>query len=156
MESDSMEHQYTEVTLSGIAEADDRERDVNQWETDFSDILTKEPGLMNLAEFKIDTGDHPPICQGPYNTPPGLIASVNKELQWLLDKGYIRESTSSWASPMVTVKTPDGSAHICIDFNALNAVMTPLPFYMHRVEVLEQVGISKLDLTNRCPCLLVT
>ena len=55
-ESDSMEHQCTEVTLSGIAEADDRERDVNQWETDFSDILTKEPGLTNLAEFKIDTG----------------------------------------------------------------------------------------------------
>ena len=29
-ESDSMEHQYTEVTLSGITEADDWDRDVNQ------------------------------------------------------------------------------------------------------------------------------
>ena len=82
-----------------------------------------------------------------------MIASVNKELQWLLDKGYIRETTSSWASPMVTVKKPDGSARICIDFKAIDAVTTPLPFYMPRVEeVLQQVGkstvISKLDLTK--------
>ena len=79
--------------------------------------------------------------------------SVNKELKWLLDKGYIKESTSSWASPMVTVRKPDGSARICIDFKAINAVTTPLPFYMPRVEeVLKQVGkskvILKLDLTN--------
>ena len=137
------------MTLSGVAVA---EEDIKQWESDFGDILTKEPGLTTLAEFKMDTGSHPPICQGPYNTPQGLIASV-KELKWLLDKGYIRESTSSWASPMVTVKKPDGSARICIDFKVINAITTPLPFYMPRVEeVLEQLEkskvISKLDLTK--------
>ena len=73
------------------------------------------------------------------------MGSVKKELKWLLDKGYIRESTSSWASPMVMVRKPDGSARICIDFKAINAVTTPLPFYMPRVEeVLEQVGKSKV------------
>ena len=152
-ESDSMDQQYSEVKISGVAEGEDRERDVREWEKEYSDILTKEPGLTNLTEFKMDTGNHPPICQRPYNTPQTLITSVNKELDWLLEKGYIRESTSSWASPMVTVRKPDGTARICIDFNAINAVTTPLPFYMPRVEeVLEQVGrskvLSKLDLTK--------
>ena len=52
---------------------------------------------------------------------------------------------------MVTVKKPDSSARICIEFNAINAVTTHLPFYIPRVEeVLEQVDISKLDLTKGC------
>ena len=54
---------------------------------------------------------------------------------------------------MVTVRKPDGSARLCIDFKAINAITTPLPFYMPRVEVvLEHVGkssvISKIDLTK--------
>ena len=65
-----------------------------------------------------------------------------------------QESTSSCVSPMVTVRKPDGSARLCIDFNAINAVTAPLPFYMPRVEeVLEGVGkscvISKINLTKR-------
>ena len=61
-ESDSMNNQYTQVSLSGVAQAESRDKDVKEWEDEFSDILTKEPGLTNLIEFKIDTGDHPPIC----------------------------------------------------------------------------------------------
>ena len=54
---------------------------------------------------------------------------------------------------MVTVRKPDGSARICVGFKQINAVTTPLPFYMPRVEeVLEAVGrsnmISKLDLSK--------
>ena len=50
----------------------------------------------------------------------------------------------------MTVRKPDGSARICVDFKRINAITTPLPFYMPWVEeVLEQVGrsrvISKLD-----------
>ena len=107
----------------------------------FADILTKEPGLTSLVQFKIETGLHPPICQGPYNTPQALVKSVDKELEWLKEQGYIRESSSSWASPMVTVRKPDGTARLCIDFKAINAVIIPLPFHMPQVEkVLERMG----------------
>ena len=45
---------------------------------------------------------------------------------------------------MVTVRKPDGSARLCVDFKKINEVTTPLPFYMPRVEeVLEAVGRSK-------------
>ena len=54
---------------------------------------------------------------------------------------------------MVTIRKPDGTARLCIDFKAINAITEPIPFYMPRVEeVLESVGkscvICKLDLTK--------
>ena len=58
-ESDSMDQQYSELVISGVAEAENRDKDVREWEKDYSDTLTKDPGLTNLTEFKIDTGDHP-------------------------------------------------------------------------------------------------
>ena len=115
--------------------------------------MTREPGLTKSVEFGIDTGDHALIARRPYNTLLSLRESVDKEIDWLLSKGYIHESERHWASPMVMVRKPDGSAHICVDFKRINAITTPLPFYMPQVEeVLEQVGrsrvISKLDLSK--------
>ena len=54
---------------------------------------------------------------------------------------------------MMTVRKPDGSARLCVDFKLINKVTTPLPFYMPRLEkVLEAVGrsrgISKMDLSK--------
>ena len=150
---DMMDSQYTEVTVTGRVDTDTRETDVTSWEKDFSDILAKEPGPTKLVQFRIETSFHPPICQGPYNMPQALIKSVDKELEWLKTKGYIKELSNNWASLMVTVRKPDGTARLCIDFKAINAITTPLPFYMPRVEeVLERVGkckvISKIDLTK--------
>ena len=45
-ESDSMEHQYTEMKLSRIAVAKDRDKDVREWKRA---ILTKEQYLQNLT-----------------------------------------------------------------------------------------------------------
>ena len=115
--------------------------------------MTKEPDLTPLIEFGMDTGLKDPIAQRPYRTHISLRESVDKEIDWLLSKQFIRESESPWASPMVTVKKPNGTARICIYFKRINAIMTPLPLYMPRVEeVLEQIRnstvISKLDLAK--------
>jgi len=120
---------------------------------EFGDILTKEPGLTDLAEFSIDTGEHKPIHQHPYNTPAHFRTSIDQEIDWLLQKGFIQPSTSPWASPIVAVRKPDGSARLCVDFKKVNAITQDQPFYMPRVEeVLEGVGrstyISKLDLSK--------
>ena len=150
---DKMEDQYAEAKVTGCASHRDKDRDISSWTEEFADTLRKDPGMTKEVEFKIDTGNHAPIHQRPYNTPQSLIESVNQELKWLLNKGYIRPSSSPWALPMVTVKKSDGTARICVDFKAINAITEDIPFYMPRVEeVLESVGragvISKLDLSK--------
>ena len=119
----------------------------------YEDVLTKEPGLTNLTTFDIDTREAEPIQQRPYSTPVTLKESVNKELEWLLQKEYIVPSSSPWSSPMVTVRKPDGSARICVDFHRVNSLTRQQPFFMPRMEeVIEGIGkarfISKLDLSK--------
>ena len=75
---DTMETQYAEATVWGKVEITTRETDIQGWETEFAGILTKEPGLTSLVQFRIETGLHPLICQGPYNTLQALAKSVDK------------------------------------------------------------------------------
>ena len=113
--TDHMEEQYSEVVVTGSVITEDRQRDIQGWVKDFSDILTKEPGLTELKQFRIDTGDHAPIQQRPYHIPQALKESVDVELAWLKQKGYIRPSQSPWTSSMVTVHKSDGTASLCVD-----------------------------------------
>ena len=117
------------------------------------DVLTAEPGLTSIKEFAIERGETEPLFQRTYNTPASLKESIDKEIQWLLSKQYIRLSTSPWSLPMVTVHKLDGTALLCVDFKKINEVTRQQTFYMPRVEeVLVGVGkaryISKLDLSK--------
>ena len=89
--------------------------------------MTKEPGLTHLTKFAIDTGTNEPIFQRLYNTPAALKSSMDMEIGWLMKKEYIRPCTSPWASPMVSVKKPDGTARLCVDFKNINAVTRQQP-----------------------------
>jgi hypothetical protein len=40
----------------------------------------------------------------------------------LLDKGFIRPSTSPWGCPALFVKKKDESLRLCVDYRPLNAV----------------------------------
>ena len=135
-QSDTMEEQYAKAVITGKAEAPEKDADITAWLPEFKGTMTKEPGLTKLTEFGIDTGENKPIAQRPYNMPLSLRDSVNRELELLLERGYIRESESQWVSPMVTVKKPNGSARICVHFKRINSTTIPLPFYTPRVKSL--------------------
>ena len=45
-----------------------------------------------------------PISRRPYRMPPNELVELKKQLQELLDKGYIRPSTSPWGCPALFVK----------------------------------------------------
>jgi hypothetical protein len=63
-----------------------------------------------------------PISKRPYRMPPKELAELKNQLQELLDKGYIRPSSSPWGSPALFVKKKDGSLRMCVDYRPLNAV----------------------------------
>jgi len=62
------------------------------------------------------------ISRRPYRMPPNELAELKKQLQELLDKGYIRPSTSPWGCPALFVKKKDQSLRMCMDYWPLNAV----------------------------------
>ena len=64
-ESDCMDQQYTEVVVLGTLDCPNREAGISEWVTEYSDTLTKEPGMTDLTDFFIDTGDSMPIAQTP-------------------------------------------------------------------------------------------
>ena len=149
-EKDEITNRYAEAKVEPQQLTGEQQQQLDQLLKKHSQVLTKEPGLTDVTTFDIDTGDASPVYQRPYNTPVSLRSSVDSEIDWLLERGYIRPSSSPWASPMVTVKKPDGSARLCVDFRKVNELTRQTPFYMPRVEeVLEGVGqaafISKLD-----------
>jgi hypothetical protein len=83
--------------------------------------------------------------------PPKELAELKKQLQELLDKGYIRPSSSPWGCPALFVKKKDGSLRLCVDYKPLNAVTIKNKYPLPRIDVLfDQFAgatvFSKIDL----------
>eukprot|EP00253_Pinus_taeda_P019565 PITA_19565 len=76
---------------------------------------------------------------------------IKKQVQELLEKGFIRPSTSPCGSPIVLVRKKDGSWRMCIDYRALNKITIkknyPLPCIDDLLDQLKEVVyFTKLDL----------
>src|SRR6185369_977033 len=85
--------------------------------------------------------------------PPNELAELKKQLQELLDKGYIRPSTSSWGCPVLFVKKKDQSLRLCVDYRLLNAVTVKNKYPIPRIDILfdQLFGakvFSKIDLRS--------
>ena len=77
-----------------------------------------------------------PISKRPYRMPPAELAELKKQLQELLDKGFIHPSTSPWGCPTLFVKKKDESLRLCIDYHPLNAVTIKNKYPLPRIDVL--------------------
>ena len=74
----------------------------------------------------------------------------NKEL---LDKGFIRPSSSEWGCPTLFVKKKDQSLRMCVDYRPLNAVTIKNKYPLPRIDILfDQLSkakvFSKIDLRS--------
>jgi hypothetical protein len=94
-----------------------------------------------------------PISKRPYRMPPAELAELKKQLQELLDKGFIRPSTSPWGCPALFVKKKDESLRLCIDYCTLNVVTIKNKYPLPRIDVLFDQLVrakvfSKIDLRS--------
>ena len=79
---------------------------------------------------------------------------MKKQLEELLEKGFIRPSSSPWGCPSIFVKKKDGTLRMCVDYCPLNAVTInnkyPLPCIDTLFDQLAGVKVfSKIDLHSR-------
>jgi hypothetical protein len=63
-----------------------------------------------------------PIFKRAYRISGPELVELKKQIDELLEKGYIRPSTSPWAAPVLFVEKKDGTKRMCIDYRALNEV----------------------------------
>ena len=75
--------------------------------TDERQIVT-----IPLIKMDIDTGDHPPRAKKLYTLALKHYVLVKEEIDKLLEAGVIRESHSSWSTPIVVVPKGDGGKRL--------------------------------------------
>ncbi|GFW43451.1 retrovirus-related Pol polyprotein from transposon 297 [Trichonephila clavipes] len=78
-----------------------------------------------FIEHSINTENNPPISVPPYRMNSARKELLKKELDSLLQQGFIVECESLYASPVVLIPKPNGSMRLCIDYRKLNAQTVP-------------------------------
>jgi hypothetical protein len=124
---------------------------------EYADVFPDElPGMPPDRDIEFAIELQPgttPISKRPYRMPPAELAELKKQLQELLDKGFICPSTSPWGCPALFVKKKDESLRLCIDYRSLNAVTIENKYPLPRIDVLfdqlvEARVFSKIDLRS--------
>uniref|UniRef100_A0A2N9EJD6 Reverse transcriptase domain-containing protein n=1 Tax=Fagus sylvatica TaxID=28930 RepID=A0A2N9EJD6_FAGSY len=124
---------------------------------EFSDVFPEDlSGLPpdREVEFSIDlVPGTAPISKAPYRMAPAELKELKGQLKELLDKGFIRPSSSPWGAPILFVKKKDGSMRLCIDYRELNRVTIknkyPLPRIDDLFDQLQGAQVfSKIDLRS--------
>ncbi|KAJ1691029.1 hypothetical protein LUZ63_015184 [Rhynchospora breviuscula] len=103
-------------------------------------------------EFPIDLiPGTTPISKTPYRMAPAEMKELKVQLDELMEKGFIRPSTSPWGAPVLFVRKKDGTLRLCIDYRELNKVTIknryPLPRIDDLFDQLQGSSVySKIDL----------
>ena len=103
--------------------------------------------------------DHRIILQDearpPFKHPFRLSASeaevLNQKLGELLEKGYVRPSSSPFGAPVLLVKKTDGDMRLCIDYRALNKVTVRDGYPLPNIDMLIE-GLSGAQWFSKVDC----
>ena len=109
-------------------------RVVCEYEDVFLNELPRLPP-QRVVNFSIEL--HPgtsPISMTPYRMAPVELKELRVQLQELLDKGFIRPSTSPWGAPILFAKKKDKTLRLCIDYRQLNRATIKNRYPLPRID----------------------
>ena len=62
------------------------------------------------------------------------LQELKVKIHELLDKGFIRPSTSPWGAPVLFAKKKEKTLRLCIDYRKLNRVMIKNRYPLPRID----------------------
>jgi hypothetical protein len=120
----------------------------------FPDDLPARLPPKRAVDHEIDLvpGSAPP-SRPTYRLSPPEMDELKKQLQDLIDHGFIRPSVSPYGAPVLFVKKKDGSMRMCIDYRALNKITIKNKYPLPRTDELfdrlhGKKWFSKIDLRS--------
>ena len=129
--------------------------DVAQLLQEFADVFAEPSGVPpdRGVSHRIDLQSDKPVYRRPYRLSSDELQELKRQLSEMLEKGWIRPSTSPYGAPVLFVKKKDGTLRACADWRALNAytvkARTPIPNVQ---DLFDQVNgaqvFTKLDLAS--------
>jgi hypothetical protein len=124
---------------------------------EFPDVFLEElPGMLPdrdiefVIELKPGTA---PIYKTPLRIITPELAELKEHIKELLDKGFIRPSSSPRGAPMIFVLKKNGTQRLCVDYRVLNEVTVKNKYLLPRIDDLfdQLCGacvFSKIDLRS--------
>lgn len=133
------------------------QNNVKQLLQEFADVCQPPSGVPPSRfgkDFTIKLEPGSGAAWGPlYRMSPAELEEVRKQLDVLLQNGWIRPSESPFGAPILFVRKKDGSLRMCVDYRRLNALTVknraPLPRIEELFDQLRGATVfSKLDLAQ--------
>jgi transposase InsO family protein len=95
--------------------------------------------------------DSKPPNRATYRQSAAELEELKKQLDEMLEQGFIRPSQSPFGAPVIFVKKKDGTLRLCVDYRALNSITVrnvyPLPLLDEMFDRLQGAKyFSKIDL----------
>ena len=112
------------------------------------------PGLPPHRDVDFGIELHPgisPISMTRHRMAPVELQELRVQLQELLDKGFMKPSTSPWGAPVLFAKKKGKTLRLCVDYRQWNRVMIQNRYLLPRIDDLfDQLRgarvYSKIDL----------
>jgi hypothetical protein len=123
----------------------------------FPNIFPEElPGMPLDRDIKFVIELKPgtrPIYKTPYRVATPELVELKEHIKKLLEKGFIRPSSSPWGARVIFVPKKDGTQRFCVDYHALNEVTIKNKYPLPRIDDLfDQLHgacvFSKIDLRS--------
>ncbi|GJW42696.1 putative reverse transcriptase domain-containing protein [Tanacetum coccineum] len=124
-------------------------KDTESQGSDRSFVDTRFSSMLNIDSVKIGTSyEYRALHLLHMGLAPYEMRRLSVQLQELLEKGFIRPSSSPWGTSVLFVKKKDGSFRMCIDYRKLNKLTVKNRYPLSRIDDLfDQLQGSRV-LTN--------
>nr|ABA93015.2 retrotransposon protein, putative, Ty3-gypsy subclass [Oryza sativa Japonica Group] len=146
LSSESLRSRLNQMTLEEIPI-------VREYPDVFPDDLPGMPPKRDI-EFRIDLVPGTTLIhKRPYRMAANELAEVKRQVDDLLQKGYIRPSSSPWGAPVIFVEKKDHTQRMCVDYRALNDVTIKNKYPLPRIDDLfdqlkDATVFSKIDIRS--------